>query len=62
MGELQQVKGTMPHPDGDISVSLQRKGGKGVAAEIILPPNLTGTFIWEGRSINLKGGVQRIKL
>jgi hypothetical protein len=52
----------MPHPDGNITVSLQRKGAKGVAAEITLPSNLTGTFIWEGRSIQLKSGVQKINL
>ncbi len=62
MGELLQVKGVMPHPDGNITVSLERKGAKGVAAEITLPRNLTGTFIWEGRSIPLKGGFQKINL
>lgn len=62
MGELQQVKGVMPHPDGNLTVSLQRKGAKGVAAEITLPPNLTGIFIWEGTSINLKSGSQKINL
>jgi alpha-L-rhamnosidase len=29
LGELQQAKGIMPHPDGDITVSLQRKGKEG---------------------------------
>ncbi|HVK97380.1 MAG TPA: alpha-L-rhamnosidase N-terminal domain-containing protein, partial [Flavisolibacter sp.] len=30
MGELKTVNATMPHPDGNISVSLQRKDAKGV--------------------------------
>ena len=62
MGELQQVKGTIPHPDGNIIVSLERKGAKGVAAEITLPQNLRGTFIWEGKTLNLKNGFQKINL
>ena len=62
MGELQQVKGMMPHPDGNITISLERKGYKGVAAEITLPPNISGTFIWEGKTINLKSGIQKINL
>lgn len=62
MGELQQVKGTMPHPDGEISVSLQRKGTNGVEATIVLPMQLTGEFIWEGRKIKLTGGSQKIIL
>ncbi len=62
MGELQQVRGTMPHPDGDIIVALNRKGAKGVLAEITLPKNLTGNFIWEGKTVALKGGSQKITL
>src|SRR6478609_3568381 len=59
LGELQQVKGIMPHPDGDITVSLQRKGKEGIAAEIILPAKLTGEFVWKGKVIKLTGGSQK---
>ncbi len=62
MGELQQVKAVMPHPDGEITVSLERKGVDGVAAVISLPANITGSFIWKGKSVNLKSGMQKINL
>ncbi len=62
MGELKQVAGAMPHPDGTISVSLERKGAKGVVAEIILPGTLAGTFVWEGKEIKLKPGPQKIMI
>jgi hypothetical protein len=62
LGELQQVKGIMPHPEGEISVSLQRKGENGISAEITLPGKLTGIFVWKGKTVNLKSGTQKIEL
>ena len=62
LGELQQVKGVMPHPEGEISVSLQRKGSNGISAEISLPGKLTGVFVWKGKELNLKSGAQKIEL
>lgn len=62
MGELIQAEGTMPHPMGNIQVSLQRKGGTGIEAEVILPANLPGEFIWNGKTVKLKGGKQKLSL
>lgn len=62
LGELQQASGRMPHPDGEILVTLERSGAQGIQAEIILPPTLTGSFIWNVKLIPLKGGRQIIKL
>ena len=62
MGELQQVKGIMPHPEGEISVSLQRKGLNGISADISLPGKLTGVFLWKGKQVILKSGAQKIEL
>jgi alpha-L-rhamnosidase len=62
LGELQQVKGVMPHPEGEISVSLQRKGANGITADISLPGKLTGVLIWKGKEVILKGGIQKIEL
>ena len=62
LGELQQVKGVMPHPEGEISVSLQRKGANGIAADISLPGKLTGVFVWKGKEVILKSGTQKIEL
>ncbi|MEO8819979.1 MAG: alpha-L-rhamnosidase N-terminal domain-containing protein [Ginsengibacter sp.] len=61
LGELKSVKGTMPVPDGTITVMLTRKNN-GVTGEIILPEKLTGTFVWKGKEIALHGGSQQINL
>lgn len=62
MGELKQVTGMMPHPDGNISVMLQRKGANGVEAQISLPAKLAGEFVWKGKVVKLMGGSQKIVL
>lgn len=59
-GALQQVKGSMPHPLGEITVSLIRKGTHGISATITLPQGLSGTFVWEGKEKTLHGGKQEI--
>jgi hypothetical protein len=62
MGQLQEVKASMPHPAGDIRMQLWRRGKDGVKGEITLPPGLNGSFIWQGKSTPLKPGVQKISL
>ncbi|SEM82944.1 alpha-L-rhamnosidase [Chitinophaga rupis] len=58
MGELTAVNGTMPHPLGNITVTLKRTGSSGVAAEVTLPPGLSGRFVWNNSTIPLKEGKQ----
>jgi hypothetical protein len=60
LGPLQQANGTMPHPLGDIKVSLQRVGQDGIEASITLPEGLAGVFNWQGDTIHLKSGTQEI--
>ena len=55
LGALTQIEGNMPHPAGTISFSLKRKGNSGIDGEIALPEKLTGTFIWNGKSMKLEG-------
>ena len=62
LGELLQASGILPHPDGDIKVSLQRKGKEGIEAQVHLPAKLTGEFVWKGKVIKLSGGSQKINL
>ena len=62
LGELTQATGRMPHPAGDITVSVERKGISGVSADIELPKGLEGEFVWNGKTVPLKGGKQRIVL
>lgn len=62
LGELTKVSGKLPHPAGDITVSVERRGAHGVSADIDLPGSLGGVFIWNGKSVVLKEGKQRIVL
>jgi len=61
MGPLQKAEGKMPHPLGEIDVSLKRVGPDGVQARITLPDGLDGTFEWRGETIHLNSGVQDIR-
>lgn len=60
LGAIEKISGEMPHPEGKISVSYDRSGGT-LKAEIILPENITGTFIWDGRDYELTGGRNSIR-
>lgn len=62
LGALTQVNATMPHPDGNIRVTLTRKGENGIEALLDLPAKLTGEFVWKGKSVPLTGGMQKINL
>ncbi|MBM4155259.1 MAG: hypothetical protein FJ221_09565 [Lentisphaerae bacterium] len=61
-GELKFIEGRYPHARGPIDFSLRRAGPTGLQGEVTLPPGLTGTFTWSGRSIRLVPGPQRIDL
>jgi len=58
LGELNEVAGSMPHPYGQIVVSLKRDGLNRLNVEVTLPAQLTGNFLWKGKSIELHGGQQ----
>ena len=58
LGELKEVTGTMPHPDGTIMVAFKRIGKNGIDATITLPEHVTGKFTWQGRSTFLKSGTR----
>jgi hypothetical protein len=61
-GELTEVNGSMPVPDGKITVMLTRKNKNGIEGEISLPEKVSGKFIWQGKEIPLHGGIQKINL
>lgn len=60
LGDLENVSGKVPHPSGEITVKLKRKGKTGISGEVNLPANLSGRFVWNGKSIALKGGLQQV--
>lgn len=55
LGPVPEISGKMPHPAGEIAVRVKQEG----AAEITLPPGVTGEYVWKGRSRPLKPGVNR---
>ena len=52
---LTLLNARMPHPDGDI-VASYRKSDRGWEFDISLPPGITGTLQWEGRTAALASG------
>lgn len=62
LGPLNRINGKMPHPDGEISVQLQRTGKSGIKGQVSLPNGMTGRFIWMDKEIELKSGIQKIEL
>jgi hypothetical protein len=62
LGSLRWARGTLPHPDGPLSVDF-RRGAKGqLVGTVTLPPGVTGTLRWNGKEMHLKGGPQRVKM
>ncbi len=60
LGSLPRAEGKVPHPKGEIAVTLQRDGS-GLTAKVMLPAGLKGTFVWQGRSTPLGAGEQTLR-
>lgn len=61
LGPLQRAEGRIPHPTGDIDVTLERVGANGIRGVVTLPPGVTGTFDWGGKQIPLRAGRQEVR-
>jgi len=61
IGAFEKISGEMPHPAGKITVAYDNSAS-GLNAEISLPEGITGSFIWKGKSYELKGGNNTINL
>jgi len=62
LGELKEVRGAMPHPEGFIRVHLVRRGPLGVFGEVELPSGVNGVFYWGGHEVRLHGGMNRLSI
>lgn len=60
-GHLKEIKGVVAHPKGNITVDLT-KTNKGVNGRVILPDDLSGIFIWQGKQFDLTAGNNVINL
>jgi hypothetical protein len=71
LGDLPSLSASYPHPEGMIAVeyhwtpaerNVQMKGGSVFHATITLPGSLNGTFEFDGRTQELKPGVNRVEI
>ncbi|GAA4945627.1 hypothetical protein GCM10023314_18530 [Algibacter agarivorans] len=60
LGDLEWVKGAMPHRFGEIKVNLKKTKDKRIIGSVFLPEGLTGTYIQNGKQIVLKSGENQI--
>jgi hypothetical protein len=61
LGPLRELRAAMPVPQGMVEVGYARKGD-GVEALVKLPATLSGEFVWQGRTLPLHGGEQKLAL
>ena len=61
LGKLLRAEGKAMHPKGEIIVSLVREKDV-LRAKITLPADVTGTFVWKGKSTDLRAGEQSLTL
>ena len=61
LGSITDIAGEMPHPKGKISVKYKVLKGS-LQAEINLPENTSGSFVWKDKSYDLKGGKNSLTL
>lgn len=60
LGNLNFIEATMPHPEGEIRISLQKKGNEKLEGFVEIPPGLMGEFRWHNQTVILTGGVRKI--
>ena len=59
LGELTTIEGNMPHPKGEIKMKLTKLKNE-IIAEITIPENTKGKFVWQNKTWELKEGFQKI--
>ncbi len=61
LGDLKKVNGSIPHPNGTLSVDYQLRNDKW-SVRVDLPARTTGTLQWKGKVLVLKTGVNKFVL
>ena len=62
MGNLDEVRCTMPHPSGEIVVWFKKKPNDVLGVDITLPLPLSGELIWKDKTVRIHGGKQKFDL
>lgn len=60
LGSLHRASGSIPHPQGEVSVAYERTEGGPLTAHISIPAGTTGVFVWNGREYPLAEDRQTI--
>jgi len=61
LGRLTRAAGSVPHPKGDVLVSLKRDGDA-LDAEVTLPAGVDGEIVWQGARRPLPSGPTKLRL
>jgi alpha-L-rhamnosidase len=61
LGNLEWAEGKMPTPQGEIRVHIAQHKNGGLTATLTLPPNATGTFVWQDKTVPLRAGRQVLR-
>ena len=61
LGKLQRVAVRVPHPQGEITLRLNRVGDR-LNIGLVMPRSLNGRIEWHGQQIPVRGGAHRFML
>lgn len=61
LGEIKNISGEMPHPNGKVSVDYKISKNT-LSAALTLPEDITGVFVWNKKSYELKGGMNKLEI
>jgi hypothetical protein len=53
LGDLKNISGSMPHPQGTVFASYRFEKKKWMI-ELTLPKGVTGDFVWQGKTYSLR--------
>ena len=61
LGDIKNISGEIPHPNGKLSVSFRLEKSKW-NMKLVLPQNTSGVFIWKGKSYPVKAGENKLSI
>jgi hypothetical protein len=61
LGPLRHLVASVPTAKGTVE-AIYTIEGAGLSAEITLPANVKGDFVWKGKNVKLRAGYQRLRL
>lgn len=59
LGDLKQVSGIIPHPNGEIAVAYQQDRGQWNIS-IKIPEQTSAVFVWKGKNYHLRSGENKL--